>query len=382
MRTESIAGGAFTVIDEPVGRDHYSQRVLTENNIEGLCRLRIKSTDGERCYCYETERHKSLSASCETVAPDRDTLLAIVRSLAEMETELSGYLLDLNCLILTPEMIFIDQDGGAVRFCACPGYESEPSSQLRELGEWILQHGGGLDEVCGAMALEMIRLCDDGAAAVELTAELERMYMAQKEKTDAGTEASPQRRRGAFSRKKKRETRSDIMSDDRRSLLPPFIEKEKRRERRIVLARGGVRIARRLLCLLIPLFGLAAEVMLYAGSLIADFSLLIRLCLHIVVAVFFTLLTMLSADNGRKRLPSADVAFEALASPAELTETGAEEDLPKIRFDTGLYLFEEPRSMTQTGLPESPEEAPDAVPESDPEPGEPFKQLVFGRKEP
>ena len=312
--------GIAVSIDVPVGKESYVQRILTENEIPGLCRLRVKNTDGERRYCFQIGKMRSLPEAAEKAACGRSELRRVLKTLAETKEELENYLIEGDCLLLEPELIFL-ADGEEVRFCACPGQHQPQAEALQRLVSWFWEMAEaepgendpdkspeagpekvweplsreqyeGLLALCREPDPDLIKMC----ALLEDTKAEETVPAAQKEGQAA---------------------------------LPGWVKKNRKKAEHREKRKKGLRLMERIGSLLMPLIGLGVEFLLWKSGMLTGFSRWIQAGIYGLAALFFLMMTLLLRESENRRLISANEALDLLPPPDE-------EELPQILIEDTL----------------------------------------------
>ena len=289
----------------------YEQRVLSENDVPGLCRLRMRNTDGERTCCYQTGGLTSLREAAAVRRPDAAVLLQILEAVERQKEELTAWLIGEDCLLLDPDLLFFDADG-AVRFCAYPGDAAPLAQQLAALLDFKLETEPDGDSREGfALSPDeresLLALCLEGAEPARLA---EVLRAGQQTETPA---------------------------DD---ALPDWVERDARREARKKRWREGQKRLRKAGVLLMPLLGAGAVIFLLGSGILSGFSRWIRYGICAVTALFFVMLTLILREAGGRKLMRPEAASEALPPP--------EEELPVILMDDTLAY--EPENPEETDL--------------------------------
>lgn len=120
------------------GGSSFEARMLEENAIEGLLRLRIRREDSRCWFCYEITSRQPLSRLLESVnlgaGQIRSLLLGIARTLVRM----SGYLLTEGQILLQPEYIYVDPADFRPQLCLLPGKEGDFPREFSEFLQFLL----------------------------------------------------------------------------------------------------------------------------------------------------------------------------------------------------------------------------------------------------
>lgn len=118
----------------------YEARMLAENEISGLLRMRIKYKDGYAVYCYDITSRQPLGRLLEARSVTEEELRRFLVQLHDMLNTMGGYLLEEKGILLNPEYIYIEPETFQAGFCFVPGYEEDFYEKLSQLFQHILRH--------------------------------------------------------------------------------------------------------------------------------------------------------------------------------------------------------------------------------------------------
>lgn len=123
---------------DQVDTTSYQVRMMLSNDIEGLLGCSIRGMDGRNMFCYEITSHQSLKALFEHGAPGQGIMIRLYEEIFAVLERLQRFLLNMDGLVLEPELIFFSPGKEKVNFCFLPGYERDIRQSLRELMEYLL----------------------------------------------------------------------------------------------------------------------------------------------------------------------------------------------------------------------------------------------------
>ena len=127
-----LSGGA------EIDRNAYPLHMIRENAIPGFLRCRTEEMDGELLFCYDITSMQTLQSVMENQEVDAALLRMLFLLIPDAMETLSEYLLDPQGLLLSPDMIYLNQERDQMRFCYYPGAEAGLAESLQQLGEGIL----------------------------------------------------------------------------------------------------------------------------------------------------------------------------------------------------------------------------------------------------
>ena len=318
--------GISVSIDVPVEGESYVQRILTENEIPGLCRLRIRNTDGERRCCFQIGKMLSLQEAAERGDCGKEMLCRILKGLAGLKEELENYLMEMDCLILEPELIFLAEEG-QLRFCACPGRIQPAEESLMRLIGWFYETG----EEAGKEGEEGF----PEARTEERPSGLDREGRDALLALCAEPEPDLKKMAALLEPREPEEEPEPVPLKERQAALPGWVRKGKKKAARKERRKKGVRLMERIGSLLMPVIGAGVELLLWKSGMLTGFSRWIQAGIYGFAALFFVMLTLILRSSENRRLMGSDEALDLLPPPEG-------EDLPRIRFeDTLEYDAEE-----------------------------------------
>jgi len=127
-----LAGG------KEVDAEAYQVRLLMVNPPERLLRCMMHTVDNQVLFYYEVTAKQSLAGIYERKKMSREDLQVLFGELIKNIEEMQSHLLNAGCLLLNPEYIYLDAERKHAFFCFFPGEESDITSSLRALAEYLL----------------------------------------------------------------------------------------------------------------------------------------------------------------------------------------------------------------------------------------------------
>lgn len=130
-------------IDLPIPyKENYQMRMLSHNDIPGLLRVKGSGRDGQSRYTFRVSGGTSMQKEFDGKEMKKKDVEIFVRNLIDTVDSLRNHLLDPDCLLLSPEFIFMEKE--RYRFCYLPVLpEKERTSLCRafhEMTEYFVRH--------------------------------------------------------------------------------------------------------------------------------------------------------------------------------------------------------------------------------------------------
>lgn len=116
-------------------------KMLQNNHIEPLLPVKIRHIDNRSLYYYDVTSRQQFSKIYEYRKLSRKNVDNILYSLNEMVDAVNEYMLNLNCIILKTECIYVDVSKDKLYFAY--GKEQEDSSfqqELKRLFDYVIEH--------------------------------------------------------------------------------------------------------------------------------------------------------------------------------------------------------------------------------------------------
>ena len=116
-------------------------KMLENNHIEPLLPVKIRHIDNRSLYYYDVTSRQQLSKIYEYRKLSRKNVDNILKSLNEMVDAVNEYMLNLNCIILKTDCIYVDVSKDKLYFAY--GNEQEDSSfqqELKRLFDYVIEH--------------------------------------------------------------------------------------------------------------------------------------------------------------------------------------------------------------------------------------------------
>ena len=116
-------------LSEP-DRDDYQFRMVEQNTLHHFIPCSIHNINGEAFLYYEVDARQSLRMRYSTRRMRHEDVTRLIQDLCRAGEEAQEYLLDPEGILLTPELIFEDTEGGHFSFCFCPERADDGTSGM------------------------------------------------------------------------------------------------------------------------------------------------------------------------------------------------------------------------------------------------------------
>lgn len=145
------------VCEEVVPEDDYRVCMLTENKIQGLLPCTVRKQNGQTCFYYDITSRQSLAYVYDRGGMGEREIRELLRGIYYALKEIQKYLLDMDMLVLEPDMIYIDIETKEPAFCYLPGYQKDITRSFRELTAYIMEHLSRGDEKAVLLGYDLYR---------------------------------------------------------------------------------------------------------------------------------------------------------------------------------------------------------------------------------
>ncbi len=117
----------------------YQQKMVEKNDIDGLLKMSVKVINNQKKYYYNiTSRHK-MTEVYEIKKLNYTDVKMIISSLCALIHQLKGYMLDIDCVLLESQYMYINMNTQVVEFTYYPEETFDFASSLKVLFEYILE---------------------------------------------------------------------------------------------------------------------------------------------------------------------------------------------------------------------------------------------------
>ncbi len=118
-------------------QEYYQIRMIQENELENFLYVTACGKDGGTQYIYDVSGMKSLSAEFKHVRCNRINIELFLKQLLNVIQEANNYMLDIHCIMLEPENIFLKN--GEYYFCYYPEAKRTLAESFHQLTEFFVQ---------------------------------------------------------------------------------------------------------------------------------------------------------------------------------------------------------------------------------------------------
>lgn len=119
--------------------DSYQQKMLEKNSIDGLLDMSVKDINNNIKYYYNiTSKHK-MTQIYEVSKIGYSDVKNIINSLSFVMEQIRNYMLDIDCIVLEPEYIYINVNTKRAEFTYYPDESCDFAIGLKVLFEYILE---------------------------------------------------------------------------------------------------------------------------------------------------------------------------------------------------------------------------------------------------
>ena len=124
--------------EREIDMDSYPIRMLLGNEIASLVPCRIQAVDGGRVFCYDIGSRETAEVCFMKQKLGREVIRFLMQGIIQVIQDMQAFLLDVNQLVIQPEMLYYDKEKNGLQFCYFPGYDHQIQEQIRNFLEQIL----------------------------------------------------------------------------------------------------------------------------------------------------------------------------------------------------------------------------------------------------
>ena len=124
--------------EREIDMDSYPIRMLLGNEIASLVPCRIQAVDGGRVFCYDIGSRETAEVCFMKQKLGREAIRFLMQGIIQVIQDMQAFLLDVNQLVIQPEMLYYDKEKNGLQFCYFPGYDHQIQEQIRNFLEQIL----------------------------------------------------------------------------------------------------------------------------------------------------------------------------------------------------------------------------------------------------
>ena len=126
--------------------EDYQNKMLEENQVEGLLEMNGRGMDDKSCYDYDVSGKVSMKALYENHTMSGKEIKILLKAILCVVKEVERYLLDINCILMDPEYIFYAEE--KFYFCYYPPGEKNLWEGFHCLSEYLVKCADYQDQEC------------------------------------------------------------------------------------------------------------------------------------------------------------------------------------------------------------------------------------------
>lgn len=123
---------------EPQEEIPFEQKMLEQNQIDGILRFQVRQKDEEIRFFYEITSKQPLSRLLEGQTIQAEQIRALVLGIARSLDHMEQYLLSEKNVLLNPEYLYVDPESLKVWLCLVPGLECNFPEDYSRFLEYLL----------------------------------------------------------------------------------------------------------------------------------------------------------------------------------------------------------------------------------------------------
>ena len=116
----------------------FEQNMLEQNQIDGVLHFQVRKKDTDIRFFYEITSKQPLFRLLEGQSVQAGQIRTLVRGIAYALEHMEQYLLSENCVLLTPEYLYVEPESLKVWLCLVPGLERDFPEDYSRLLEYLL----------------------------------------------------------------------------------------------------------------------------------------------------------------------------------------------------------------------------------------------------
>lgn len=131
---------------EEKAQNDYDMKMLCDNHIEGLLPVSVHTFNGEKELYYDISTRQPLSILYEKRDMGKEELKRLFEGMRGTLENMEKYLLDMECLVLKAEYIFIHSSEESIDLLYCPYLKEDFEQKAYDFAEYILNRINHEDE--------------------------------------------------------------------------------------------------------------------------------------------------------------------------------------------------------------------------------------------
>lgn len=123
---------------EPAESIPFEQKMLEQNQIDGLLRFQVRKKDLDTRFFYEITSKQPLTRMLENQPVQAEQIRALVFGIARALDHMEQYLLNENSVLLEPEYLYVEPENWKIWLCLVPGLERDFPEDYSLFLEYLL----------------------------------------------------------------------------------------------------------------------------------------------------------------------------------------------------------------------------------------------------
>lgn len=132
----NLAGSYMKVA--AVSDESFDEKIMLKNKMPGLLKVEKSYVDGKGIYWYDISGYQSLAVVCELKKLDINFIEKFILTLCDQIETLERNLMDIDCLLLDPDTIFVSNQDESIRYVIYPEVFDSLSVYVRDIMEFML----------------------------------------------------------------------------------------------------------------------------------------------------------------------------------------------------------------------------------------------------
>lgn len=139
--------------------DTYKADMLLGNSVKGLLKTSVREINNEIFLYYEVSSRQMVQVEFDKAPIGNKELRKLLTSLYTCIQSIREYLLDINDILLEPEMIFWNREENTFEFCYYPNREGEFGQDFNDFLQYLLKKINHMDQEAVILAYELQNIC-------------------------------------------------------------------------------------------------------------------------------------------------------------------------------------------------------------------------------
>lgn len=132
----NLAGSYMKVA--AVSDESFDEKIMLKNKMPGLLKVEKSYVDGKGIYWYDISGYQSLAVVSELKKLDINFIEKFILTLCDQIETLERNLMDIDCLLLDPDTIFVSNQDESIRYIIYPEVFDSLSVYVRDIMEFML----------------------------------------------------------------------------------------------------------------------------------------------------------------------------------------------------------------------------------------------------